>query len=73
MDHIVQPYMAVVAKGKALNIEFLEHEWPGYYEDRKTLYELEGKIRTLEPTLTGDEMVKIFALVRGNFESDQTS
>ena len=72
MDEFVAPYKEILAKGKALNTEFLESTWPGYHDDVRTLYELERKVRTLEPTLTGDELLKIFDLVRGKLESDQT-
>lgn len=64
LDDVCEKYVQIVEKGKQLDIEFLEGSWPDYDKDVETLNWINRQVRNIDPTVTGNEMVKIFALVR---------
>ena len=72
LDDVCEKYVQIDEKQKQLDIEFLRGSWPDYDKDLETLNWIHRQVRNIDPTVTGNEMVKIFALVRERLAATQS-
>jgi hypothetical protein len=64
MGNLISRYKAIVKKGEVLDTEFLKSTWPGYAEDLKIIEQINEEVRSLDPSITGTDIIEILKFVR---------
>jgi hypothetical protein len=65
---LITDFRYLVEKGRRLDIEFLEGDWPDFYNDRQKLNNITLYMLSLEPDLTPDDILKVYTLLRASLE-----
>ncbi len=47
-----------------MDTEFLKSTWPGYAEDLKIIEQINEEVRSLDPSITGTDIIEILKFVR---------
>lgn len=70
-EHLISDFGGLIEKGKRLDIEFLEGDWPDFHADQAKLNRVTERMRALEPALTPDEISEVYRLLRSSLGYEQ--